>query len=164
MGYSIKQKNGECAVYFFQIAKQSQTIFPSLLLLRQFPNFLPCILVYSPVSKFILRGADLMLPGVAKTIHSKIESGQLANKMNAKCLSKVRVNELFCIKVIGNALPFAIGYSLLSSAEICASDSSKGRFVKTVHIFRDQLWTFAGKIKPNSGFLSDVVNAVQIEK
>ena len=39
--------------------------YPTIFLLWRFPNTLRNIIIHSPVSEFILNGADLMLPGVA---------------------------------------------------------------------------------------------------
>eukprot|EP00486_Rosalina_sp_Unknown_P001085 CAMPEP_0201574178 /NCGR_PEP_ID=MMETSP0190_2-20130828/18482_1 /ASSEMBLY_ACC=CAM_ASM_000263 /TAXON_ID=37353 /ORGANISM="Rosalina sp." /LENGTH=68 /DNA_ID=CAMNT_0048002049 /DNA_START=458 /DNA_END=661 /DNA_ORIENTATION=- len=30
-----------------------------------------------------------------------------------------------------------------------------------VHIFRDELWDFTGKIKPNPGFLSNIIKPIE---
>lgn len=39
--------------------------YPTIFLLWRFPSALRNIIIHSPVSEFILNGADLMLPGVA---------------------------------------------------------------------------------------------------
>lgn len=39
--------------------------YPTIFLLWRFPNAVRNVIVHSPVSEFILNGADLMLPGVA---------------------------------------------------------------------------------------------------
>ena len=45
-------------------------LYPSIFFLWRFPHTIRNIIIHSPVSDFILNGADLMLPGVA-TIDSK---------------------------------------------------------------------------------------------
>ena len=101
-----------------------------------------------------------MLPGVAKDAHSHYLNAENENSVNAKDLSVVKVDDVLSIKVVGNPLPVAIGYSILSSSEVCGN-GAKGRFIKMMHIFRDQLWSFGGKIKPNSGFLSNVIKPLK---
>jgi len=162
--YSVKLKSqapSAAIIYFFQMKVYGKDcIYPSLFLLWKLPNFLPCICIHSPVSKFILRGADLMLPGVSQKVHRYYRSNQPLNTVFAADLSVIRKDDVFSIKVIGNPLPCAVGYSILNSSEITGA-GSKGRFMKMMHIFRDQLWEFGGKRKPNAGFLSTVINPIE---
>jgi len=149
-------------VYFFQTKVNSkETIFPTLLLLWNVPNFLPCICIHSPVSEFVLRGADLMLPGVSRDAHRYYIRNKEFNNINCVNLNDIKVNTVLSIKVIGNPLPCAIGWSILNAKDITASDNKKGRFMKMVHIFRDELWDFTGKIKPNPGFLSNIIKPIE---
>lgn len=164
--YSVKLKSmsssDKIPVYFFQTKVNSkETIFPTLLLLWKVPNFLPCICIHSPVSEFVLRGADLMLPGVSRDAHRYYKRNKELNTINCANLDEIKVNTVLSIKIIGNPLPCAIGWSILTSKDITSNDNSKGRFMKMVHIFRDQLWDFTGKIKPNPGFLSNIIKPIE---
>eukprot|EP01083_Nonionella_stella_P212961 768500_1 len=166
--YQIKLKtmspSDKVPIFFFQMKVNGEDcVYPTLYLLWKVPNFLPCICIHSPVSQFILRGADLMLPGVARQAHRYYTQNTSTNTVYAKDLSTVRVNDVFSIKVIGNPLPIAIGYSILCATEI-SGDGAKGRFMKMMHIFRDQLWEFGGKVKPNAGFLSKQINPLETQK
>eukprot|EP01084_Bolivina_argentea_P255484 429720_1 len=164
--YSIKLKgtpsSEKIPIYFFQMKYNGKDyVYPTLYLLWKLPNFLPCICIHSPVSQYILRGADLMLPGVSRDTHKYFKQNTQLNTINAQDLNSIRVNDVFSIKIIGNPLPVGIGYSILSSRDICVN-GAKGRFMKMMHIFRDQLWEFGGKVKPNIGFLSNIIKPLEI--
>jgi predicted ribosome-associated RNA-binding protein Tma20 len=40
-------------------------IFPTLYFLWKFPTAINCFIIHEPVSEFVMKGADLMLPGLA---------------------------------------------------------------------------------------------------
>ena len=124
--YSVKLKSKASSApsppYFFQMKVHGRDcIYPSLYLLWKFPNFLPCILIPSQVSTFVLRGADLMLPGVSQRAHQQCTANPQLNTVHAADLRTVSVDDVFSIKVIGNPLPIAVGYSILN-----ALNQSKG--------------------------------------
>merc|ERR1719206_649882 len=51
---------------------------------------------------------------------------------------------------------------MMSSAEL-SGEGAKGRFLKTMHIYKDQLCEFGGARKPNAGFLSTVIKPLETE-
>jgi predicted ribosome-associated RNA-binding protein Tma20 len=50
--------------YFFDLLDRND-LYPTVFTLFRFPSMLRPILIYQPVSEYLLNGADLMLPGVA---------------------------------------------------------------------------------------------------
>ncbi len=145
--------------YFFDIAEETGvseegrgvsgkkllvTIFPTIYLLWRLPAFIKNFLIHPPVSSYILRGADLMLPGV----------------MTIKNLNDLQVNEHVSIRVFGNPWPFAVGYSSVSYDSIL-ENRRKGKAMTVLHYYGDFLTQLAFKGKasgssqysaPNSGF------------
>ena len=143
--------------YFFDIAEEIGadssrgvvdrplvTIFPTIYLLWRIPTLIKAYLIHPPVSSYILRGADLMLPGV----------------MTIKNLNDLQVNEHVSIRVFGNPWPFAVGYSCVSYNSI-VSNRRSGKAMTVLHYYGDFLTQLAFKGKantnsqysaPNSGF------------
>jgi predicted RNA-binding protein (TIGR00451 family) len=117
---------------FFSIKND---ILPTLYSLWKYPEMARCILIPGPVSQFIMNGADLMLPGVAA----------ISN------LEGLKKGDVVCIKIIGNPLPLAVGYSDIDGDQI-TSNGNKGKCVVVVHCFGDMLWQSGGAISPNKGF------------
>ena len=114
-------------------------LIPTLQFMWKFPSSLRTFLIHSQVSKFVLNGADLMLPGVAVIDN----------------LVGVEEGEVCAVRVLGNPLPFAVGRSLCSWDGIL-TNNRRGRALQTVLCFNDLLsgigmgFTSHG---PNSGFL-----------
>jgi translation initiation factor 2D len=110
---------------------------PALPFLWRFPNALPTYVIHSPVSEFVLRGADLMIPGICKSKIADLQSAGLKEGSKAS------------IRVAGNPLPFAVGDSLVSG-ESLASGKLRGRAVTVLHVYGDLIST--ASVVPNSGF------------
>ena len=55
---------GEAEVPLIFDYEGRNVLYPTLFLLWKYPEVLPVIRIPSPVSTFLLRGADLMAPGV----------------------------------------------------------------------------------------------------
>ncbi len=113
------------------------TIFPTIYLLWRMPTLIKTYLIHPPVSSYILRGADLMLPGV----------------MTIKNLNDLQVNEHVSIRVFGNPWPFAVGYSCASYNSIVVNRRS-GKAMTVLHYYGDFLTqlAFKGKANANSQF------------
>jgi len=73
-------------------------LYPTIFALWRFPSMLRCFVIHPQVSSFVLKGADLMLPGLATT-HG-LEGMMKGEKMS--------------VRVLGNPLPFAVGDSLVN--------------------------------------------------
>jgi translation initiation factor 2D len=115
----------------------------------------PIALVGAPVSRYILQGADLMLPGAVVPRNASFPAGRV-----------------FAVAVPGNPMPIAIGEAEMSSDDVAAARSGggknggKGRFLKILTSHRDALWDVAASqpsrptLAPNAGFGKKVVSAV----
>jgi translation initiation factor 2D len=49
--------------YFYDVAGRNN-IYPTLFTLWRFPHALRCFVIHAPVSEYVMKGADLMLPGL----------------------------------------------------------------------------------------------------
>lgn len=117
---------------------------PALPFLWRFPQALPTFVIHSPVSEFVLRGADLMVPGICKS--------RIADLAGAKEGDKV------AIRVMGNPLPFAVGECLVSGAALNLG-KLKGRAVMVYHVYGDLIST--ANVVPNAGFGPSRIYAVE---
>ncbi|TMW66241.1 hypothetical protein Poli38472_004006 [Pythium oligandrum] len=102
-------------------------------------ELLPRLVVHAPVSEFVLRGADVMLPGV---VFSSMEEVQALRK-----------GELRAVYARGNPHAFAIGEMLVDADEI-AKTGKKGKAMQVWHYYGDELWKMGPQTKPNDGFPS----------
>eukprot|EP01036_Dinobryon_divergens_P027497 gene27497-36281_t len=127
-------------IFFDQDGRNN--LYPTLHTLWRIPNALKTVTIHGPVSEFILRGADLMLPGITSTSPSFIKE-----------------KEKVAIKIAGNPLPFAVGECLiaLSDSLINSTADKKGKAVAILHYYGDLL---AHTVTPNSGFGSSVIYPV----
>ena len=87
----------------FYDASGKGDLFPTVFALWRAPGILgePVSVLGAPVTKFIVQGADLMLPGVGRV--PPIDFGR---------------GRLFAVVVPGNSAPIAIGEAEMSSAEV----------------------------------------------
>mmetsp|Transcript_30888 Transcript_30888/g.71959 ORF Transcript_30888/g.71959 Transcript_30888/m.71959 type:complete len:390 (-) Transcript_30888:384-1553(-) len=131
-------------VAFFDLEGRGD-IYPSVFTLWTMPGMLETIETHAPVSKHLLKGADLMLPGIVVPA-----SGLPAFEVGAK----------IAVRVSGNASPVAVGTSAVSSAEAAAS-GMKGKGMLVTHVYRDSLWSFGGRAVPNGGFKTEEVEACE---
>ncbi|POM68081.1 Ligatin [Phytophthora palmivora] len=106
------------------------------------PALLPPLVVHAPVSEFVLRGADVMLPGVVFTSVEQLQS--------------LRKGELRAVYARGNPCAIGVGEMLVDAAEV-ESSGKKGRALKLWHVVGDSLWQMGPQTVPNEGFLGDRV-------
>eukprot|EP00966_Prymnesium_polylepis_P055772 1289984-Prymnesium_polylepis.1 len=109
---------------------------------------MPELVTHGPVSKFLIpkersSGADMMLPGVI---------------VPDEGLGQFGVGQKRCIRVQGNAMPIGVGKMLVSDGDVTAK-GMKGKGMAVLHVYRDSLWTHAGRKIPNDGFLAEEVAA-----
>lgn len=101
-------------------------------------DLLPKLVVHAPVSEFVLRGADVMLPGV---VFASMEE-----------IGGLRKGELRAVYARGNPMPFAVGEMLVDGADI-ERHGKKGKALRLLHSVGDELWQMGPKTVPNEGFL-----------
>lgn len=128
--------NGDETTAFFD-AEGRGDLFPTLNTLWQFPYMMQEVTIYAPVSKYVLNGADLMLPGVI------VPANGIAG------LGSVNKGQPRCIKIEGNPYPIAVGKMLVNQTQM---EKLKGKGLEVLHVYKDILWTNCGKISPNTGF------------
>ena len=87
-------------------------LFPTAMGLWACPELLPWLEVPSPVSRYLINGADLMLPGV-RHISAPISPGMLAS-----------------VRVIGNPMPMAVGKVLFDPSK---SGAGEGKVLQVSH-------------------------------
>jgi predicted ribosome-associated RNA-binding protein Tma20 len=112
-------------------------LFPTVLFLFLFPSCLRTYVIHGPVSRFVLKGADLMLPGLA----------------TLEGLDGILVDERVSIRIVGNPLPFAVAQSTSTWSSILESPR-KGRACEVVHLFGDFLVPVSPQsiVRANVGF------------
>lgn len=106
------------------------------------PELMPRLEVHAPVSEFVLRGADVMLPGVVFASPEEVAS--------------LRKGELRAVFARGNPGAIAVGEVLVDAADI-ARTGKKGRALKLWHVFGDELWKLGPQTVPNDGFSANRV-------
>ncbi len=95
-------------------------LYPTVYFLWRFPHALRNIIVHSPVSDFILNGADLMLPGLASIKSTSARDVffilvlfydycMIIIVVLCIDLEGMMKGDKVCIRVLGNPLPFAVG-------------------------------------------------------
>eukprot|EP01027_Heterolobosea_sp_BB2_P014120 GEZU01020325.1.p1 GENE.GEZU01020325.1~~GEZU01020325.1.p1 ORF type:complete len:219 (-),score=53.87 GEZU01020325.1:74-730(-) len=99
-------------------------LFPTLYSMWKVPHILIPFVTHSPVSEYILGGADMMLPGVI------VPPGGFGN---------IKKGDKAAIMVNGNPFALAVGRVLQSSEEM-AKNKMRGKGVEVVHLFGDYLW------------------------
>lgn len=112
-------------------------LFPTLHTLWLHPNIMAELTIHAEVSKYVLNGADLMLPGVIVPANGVAGFGSVSKGQKR------------CIKIDGNPYPIAVGKMLVNQSQM---EKLKGKGLEVCHVFKDLLWAFSGKPIPNSGF------------
>ncbi|CAM9727238.1 unnamed protein product, partial [Choristocarpus tenellus] len=110
----------------------------------------PSLLVHAPVSKFVLNGADIMLPGVVVRDPSAVD---------------YIMGERRGVVSNGNPMPYAVGEMLRDKEGVITwGMTGKGLKARTsqyvMHCYLDFLWQMGPKTLPNDGFRVDGVSAL----
>ena len=127
---------------WISILIESTVLLPTIYSLWRNPSLLPVVYIWSPVSCYLLNGADLMWPGVANP---------------EEVLKLCQVGSVVAVSVVGN-VPMAVGVI----ASICSPGIYKGRCVEVLHCYRDELWIMNQSV-PNQGFTIEIVVGVERE-
>ncbi|EGZ26098.1 hypothetical protein PHYSODRAFT_481190 [Phytophthora sojae] len=125
----------------FDVSGKGDLCF-SVYALWRAPSLLPPLVVHAPVSEFVLRGADVMLPGVVFTSMEQLQS--------------LKKGELRAVYARGNPCAIGVGEMLVDAAEVERS-GKKGRALKLWHVVGDSLWQMGPQTLPNEGFVGDRV-------
>ncbi len=106
--------------YYADELKQGNKLIPTLKNLQKNSHILKQVVVDMGAVKFMVKGADLMRPGIVE-----IEPG-------------FNTNDPIVIVDVNNRKPLAVGIALFSSEEMQAQPS--GRVVKNIHYLGDEIW------------------------
>ncbi|KAK7100596.1 hypothetical protein V1264_023518 [Littorina saxatilis] len=136
----VTNSDSDFMVYFFQknpiFFESFKNLFPTVYTLWKFPDILPVFTTYPPVLDKLLKGADLMLPGV-----------EVKGEHGPKMFGKLQKGDLCLVRLKGNKAPVMLGEALLSGEDMYMS-ALKGKGVRTLHILGDHLWEMGDKSKP----------------
>ncbi|CAL5226777.1 g9634 [Coccomyxa viridis] len=139
----IKMKNRATAYtcngpspLFFDPEGRGDLLVPTCYAMWRFPRILDKLYTYSEVSPKVLGGADLFLQGLITP-----EGG----------LGHFSAEDLRAVSIPQNAYPFAVGTMEVSSDDV-AKTGLKGKGLKLLHHYPDQLWAMGDKSVPNAGF------------
>ena len=121
----------EMILYFINdeatLVEYGDIIFPTVNALLDKKIILPEVVVDKGAIKFIVNGADVMVPGIVETSES-IEKG-----------------DIICIVDIEFKKTLAIGKALMSANEI--KEKNKGKAVQSLHHVGDKIWNTIKKMK-----------------
>ena len=117
---------------------------PTVYALWLCPQLLPPVFIHPAVSPALIRGADLMLPGVLRPANQpyNLVRGQLRS-----------------IVARGNPAPLAVGEVAVGEAEVVAA-GWVGKGVRVLQCYGDGLYGVSDRVVPNEGFVSGKVEAV----
>jgi len=99
--------------------------FPTLRLLHMYPDMMPSVKVDKGAIKFVLKGADIMCPGLTSSA--------------ADCSVELGEGAPVAIFAEGKEHPLATGVTKMSTADI--RKINKGVGVGVVHYIGDELWS-----------------------
>jgi len=127
---------GDAPPAFFDAEGRGE-LYPTLHTLWQHPHAMLELTIHPPVSKFVLNGADLMLPGVLVPANGVAGFGTVTK------------GQPRCIKIEGNPYPIAVGKMIVNQTQL---EKLKGKGLEVTHVYKDLLWAQCGKVVPNAGF------------
>jgi len=108
---------------FFQL--HDEQWLPLLRLLHQYPDLLPVVQVDRGAIKFVLKGADIMAPGLTSA------GGSLGS-------TPLEAGAYVAVKAEGKEHILAIGRLAMSTADI--AKINKGTAIENLHSLNDGLW------------------------
>ncbi|XP_051059921.1 eukaryotic translation initiation factor 2D isoform X2 [Phodopus roborovskii] len=109
-----------------------RNLYPTVYTLWSFPDLLPTFTTWPLVLEKLVRGADLMLPGVV---------------VPPTGLPQVQQGDLCAIALVGNRAPVAVGVAAMSTAQMLAA-GLKGKGFSVLHTYQDHLWKSGDKSSP----------------
>ncbi|CAL8464144.1 g3679 [Coccomyxa elongata] len=121
---------------FFDPEGRGDLLVPTVYALWKLPHIIESLYTYSEVSSKVLGGADLFLQGLI------VPDGGLGD---------FSAGDLRAVSIPGNPFPFAVGTMEVGSEEV-AKTGLKGKGLKLLHTFGDQLWGLGDKSSPDPSF------------
>ena len=104
----------------------SGEVFPFIKLAIDYPGLLPCVYVDEGAVKPLLRGVDLMAPGI-KSVPQEFEE-----------------NTIIEIRLLQQSQPFAIGITSVSSKHL--EQNKTGLAIRNLHYLRDGLYSISNEL------------------
>ncbi|SCN59448.1 translation initiation factor SUI1, putative [Plasmodium chabaudi chabaudi] len=146
-----KVQKKKITIYFSKnnpvLVSINNIIFPTVYTLWKFPRIIPCFVIYPPASEFLLRGADLMIPGICKNIDD---------------LDKLKPGVIWGVRVFNNPYIFAVGECCVEyNNNMKNLYTSKGKCLKLVHTFTDELWKLGSLDIPDISFKNKIIDSVE---
>ncbi|ETB60401.1 hypothetical protein, variant [Plasmodium yoelii 17X] len=146
-----KVQKKKITIYFSKnnpvLVSINNLIFPTVYTLWKFPRMIPCFVIYPPASEFLLRGADLMIPGICKNIDD---------------LDKLKPGAIWGVRVFNNPYIFAVGECCVEyNNNMKDLYTSKGKCLKLVHTFTDELWKLGSLDIPDISFKNKIIDSVE---
>lgn len=114
-------------VLFFQI--RNGPWIPTLRLVHKYPFMLPQIQVDKGAIKHVLRGSNIMCPGVTSA--------------GGKIIEEVEANTVIQVRAEDKQFACAVGITTMSTKELI--EKNKDTCIENVHYLNDGLWTFQAK-------------------
>ena len=131
-------------------------VFPTLWTMWKYPQMAPSISIHAPVSPFVCgKGADVMLPGCAEENLGQFNAGD--HRLLLVHHAYVG-DEGQTVTEPGRTNPMPIAVGVMDVARDDIEDLKKGKAMRVIHYYGDQLWEFAGGGAPNAGFKDGVVD------
>ncbi|ANQ07509.1 Uncharacterized protein PCOAH_00018490 [Plasmodium coatneyi] len=121
-------------------------LFPTVYTLWKFPHIIPCFVIYPPASEFLMKGADLMIPGICKEVDH---------------VEELKVGSVWGVRVFNNPHLFAVGQCSVDYDSNKNFYNLKGKCLKVVHIFNDELWKLGSQTIPHSSFQGKIIDSVE---
>eukprot|EP01054_Gregarina_sp_Poly1_P011025 Gregarina_sp_Poly_1__11024@NODE_87_length_15225_cov_52_775630_g75_i0_p2_GENE_NODE_87_length_15225_cov_52_775630_g75_i0NODE_87_length_15225_cov_52_775630_g75_i0_p2_ORF_typecomplete_len696_score97_56PrePUA/PF17832_1/4_5e12SUI1/PF01253_22/1_3e04SUI1/PF01253_22/7_4e08PUA/PF01472_20/8_3e07DUF1947/PF09183_10/0_0019_NODE_87_length_15225_cov_52_775630_g75_i01126313350 len=140
----------EIPLLFVQSKRKGAQLIPTLFTLWKFPSLVPTIICQTQAPRYLIRGADLMLPGCIPP-----PGGYLAS-------TDIDAGQIWAIRVLGNPLPFAVGSIIMSREEL--QDACKGKLLEVHHILGDLLCRAASTITYPEGFTATICVPIDEEQ
>lgn len=125
-------------VMFFDL-KGRNNLYPSIVALWKIPHMMKTMVTHGPVSRNLIRGADLMVPGVIQ---------------RDATLQGLQDKEKCAVRIYGNPLPFAVGDSCFDFDSIVTA--RKGKALDILHCYGDLLVPPHSVVLP-PGYLKDEI-------
>ncbi|KAI9473486.1 MAG: hypothetical protein EXX96DRAFT_488456 [Benjaminiella poitrasii] len=107
---------------------------PTVYTMWQYPGMLPKLYTWSPVVHKLMKGADLMIPGLVLGPEG--------------VLPTLNTGDLVTITIKGYSFPLAIGTMALPTSDIKTRSGMKGKAVHIIHVYHDYLWAMGDKSSP----------------